>query len=211
MSGEALREEQDGIAIIGIAARMPGAPDVDSFWRNLCAGVESISGFSEAELIQSGQDLTSIRHPDFVAAKGILEDVDLFDANFFGIAPREAELMDPQHRLMMECAWEAMEHAGHDPAAFPGRIAVFTSAGMNTYFPFNLLPNRELMERVGGFQLSIFNDKDFVPTRIAYAMNVDGPGVDIGTACSSSLVSLHFACQHLLTYQAARPAPCQPD
>jgi len=202
MSGEASREEQDGIAIIGIAARMPGAPDVDSFWRNLCAGVESISGFSEAELIQSGQDLTSIRHPDFVAAKGILEDVDLFDANFFGIAPREAELMDPQHRLMMECAWEAMEHAGHDPAAFPGRIAVFTSAGMNTYFPFNLLPNRELMERVGGFQLSIFNDKDFVPTRIAYAMNVDGPGVDIGTACSSSLVSLHFACQHLLTYQA---------
>jgi acyl transferase domain-containing protein len=103
---------------------------------------------------------------------------------------------------MLECAWEAMEEAGYDPAQYPGRVAIFTSAGMNTYLAFNILTNPGLMEQVGGFQLSIYNDKDFVPTRIAYSMNTHGPAIDIGTACSSSLVGVHMACQHLLTYQS---------
>ena len=195
-------EEQAGIAIIGMAARMPGAPDLDAFWRNLRDSVESVSLFSEEELLASGLDLATIRHPHFVPAKAILEDIELFDASFFGIAPREAELMEPQHRLLMECAWSVLEHAGYDSETYDGRIAVFTSAGMNTYLPFNIMSNPTLLEEVGGFQLSIYNDKDFAPTRIAYSMNLKGPGVDIGTACSSSLVSVHFACQHLITYQS---------
>jgi acyl transferase domain-containing protein len=202
MSHQEIGEDQENIAIVGIAVRMPGAPDLESFWQNLRDGVEAVSHFSEAEMLASGLDLETIRDPLFVPAKAILDDVDMFDAPFFGISPREAELMDPQHRLMMECAWEVLEHAGYDSATYPGRIAVFTSAGMNTYLPFNILSNPGLLQQVGGFQLSIYNDKDFVPSRIAYSMNLKGPAVDIGTACSSSLVGVHFACQHLLTYQS---------
>lgn len=190
------------IAIVGIAVRMPGAADVRQFWENLKTGKESISLFSKDEMLEAGVSAEIIDLPNYIAAKGILEGVELFDANFFGIAPREAELMDPQHRVLMECAWAAMEDAGYVPAQYPGRIAVFTSAGMNTYLPVNLMSNPDLLEQVGGFELSIYNDKDFVPTRIAYSMNIKGPAIDIGTACSSSLVSTHLACQHLLTYQS---------
>lgn len=190
------------IAIVGIAVRMPGAQDVRQFWENLKTGKESISLFSKDEMLEAGVSAEMIDLPNYIAAKGILEGVELFDANFFGIAPREAELMDPQHRVLMECAWAAMEDAGYVPAQYPGRIAVFTSAGMNTYLPVNLMSNPDLLEQVGGFELSIYNDKDFVPTRIAYSMNIKGPAIDIGTACSSSLVSTHLACQHLLTYQS---------
>ncbi|MDP4837508.1 MAG: acyltransferase domain-containing protein [Burkholderiales bacterium] len=190
------------IAIVGIAVRMPGAEDVRQFWENLKTGKECISLFSKDEMLDAGVSAEMIDLPNYVAAKGILEGVELFDANFFGIAPREAELMDPQHRVLMECAWAAMEDAGYVPEQYPGRIAVFTSAGMNTYLPVNLMSNPDLLEQVGGFELSIYNDKDFVPTRIAYSMNIKGPAIDIGTACSSSLVSTHLACQHLLTYQS---------
>lgn len=192
----------DCIAIVGIAVRMPGAADVRQFWENLKTGKESISLFSKEEMLEAGVSAEMIDLPNYIAAKGIIEGVELFDANFFGIAPREAELMDPQHRVLMECAWAAMEDAGYVPAQYPGRIAVFTSAGMNTYLPVNLMSNPDLLEQVGGFELSIYNDKDFVPTRIAYSMNIKGPAIDIGTACSSSLVSTHLACQHLLTYQS---------
>ena len=190
------------IAIIGIAVRMPGATDVRQFWDNLKTGKECISLFTKEEMLEAGVSAEMIDLPNYVAAKGILEGVELFDANFFGIAPREAELMDPQHRVLMECSWAAMEDAGYVPEQYPGRIAVFTSAGMNTYLPVNLMSNPDLLEQVGGFELSIYNDKDFVPTRIAYSMNIKGPAIDIGTACSSSLVSTHLACQHLLTYQS---------
>lgn len=190
------------IAIVGIAVRMPGAADVRQFWDNLKTGKECISLFSKEEMLEAGVSSEMIDLPNYVAAKGILDGVELFDANFFGIAPREAELMDPQHRVLMECSWAAMEDAGYVPEQYPGRIAVFTSAGMNTYLPVNLMSNPDLLEQVGGFELSIYNDKDFVPTRIAYSMNIKGPAIDIGTACSSSLVSTHLACQHLLTYQS---------
>ena len=195
-------KHQECIAIVGIAVRMPGAADVRQFWENLKTGKESISLFNKEEMMAAGVSAEMIDLPNYVAAKGILEGVELFDANFFGIAPREAELMDPQHRVLMECAWAAMEDAGYVPEKYPGRIAVFTSAGMNTYLPVNLMSNPDLLEQVGGFELSIYNDKDFVPTRIAYSMNIKGPAIDIGTACSSSLVSTHLACQHLLTYQS---------
>ena len=202
MNQTELNNHPECIAIIGIAVRMPGAADVRQFWENLKAGKESISLFSKDEMLAAGVSAEMIDLPNYVGAKGILEGAELFDANFFGIAPREAELMDPQHRVLMECSWAAMEDAGYVPEQYPGRIAVFTSAGMNTYLPVNLMSNPDLLAQVGGFELSIYNDKDFVPTRIAYSMNIKGPAIDIGTACSSSLVSTHLACQHLLTYQS---------
>lgn len=195
-------DQTEYIAIVGMATRLPGAPDLARFWALLAAGGEAIQSFEEKDLLAHGGDLRSIRDPQFVSAKGYLPDVDQFDANFFGFSPREAALVDPQHRVMMEVAWEAMEHAGYDPEQWQGRCAIFTSAGMNTYLAFNIFTNPGLMEQVGGFQLSIYNDKDFVPTRIAYALNSHGPAIDIGTACSSSLVGVHLACQHLLTYQS---------
>lgn len=196
-------EPTDDIAIIGMSGRFPGARDLRAFWHNLQGGVDSIGHFSEEELIASGLfPIDVIRHPDFIAAKGVLEDADMFDAAFFGISPREAELMDPQHRLLMECAWHALEDSGYDSDRYPGRIAAFTSTGLNTYMAFNICSHPGLAQRVGGFQLSICNDKDFVATRIAYAMNLKGASLNVSTACSSSLVSVHFACQHLLTQQS---------
>lgn len=200
---EGQHEPTDDIAIIGMAGRFPGAPDLRTFWRNLQGGIDSIGHFSEEELIASGlfpRDV--IRHPDFIAARGVLDGADLFDAAFFGISPREAELMDPQHRLLMECAWHSLEDAGYDSDRYPGRIAAFTSTGLNTYMAFNICSHPGLAQRVGGFHLSICNDKDFAATRIAYAMNLRGASLNVSTACSSSLVSVHFACQHLLTHQS---------
>lgn len=194
MSHEETREELDGIAVIGMAVRVPGARNLETFWHNLRNGVESVATFTDEELLASGFSLETIRNPDFVRAKGILEAPEMFDAAFFGISPREAELMDPQHRLLMECAWEGLEHAGYNSETYDGRIAVFTSAGLNTYFPFNIVSNPGLAEQVGGFQLSIYSDKDFVPTRIAYSMNLKGPGVDIGTACSSASANASSSC-----------------
>lgn len=192
----------DVIAIIGMATRLPGAPNLQAYWELLREGKEGIVHFSKEELLAAGVPEDVIEDPAFRSAKGYLADVDMFDSAFFGISPREAELMDPQHRVMMECAWEAMEHAGYEPSSYPGRVAIFTSAGMNTYLAFNIMTHPGLIEDVGGFQLSMYNDKDFVPTRIAYSMNTHGPAIDIGTACSSSLVGIHMGCQHLLSYQS---------
>src|SRR5262249_54771796 len=138
MRNEAAGEELEGIAVIGMAVRLPGARDLAAFWRNLRDGVESVSSFTEQELLTSGLSLEMIRHPNFVRAKAILDDADMFDAAFFGIAPREAELMAPQHRLLLECAWEVMEHSGYNAETYNGRVAVFTSTGLNTYLPLNI-------------------------------------------------------------------------
>ncbi|MFK7829713.1 MAG: beta-ketoacyl synthase N-terminal-like domain-containing protein [Congregibacter sp.] len=192
---------QDAIAVVGMAVRLPGAPNLDAFWSLLENGDEAIKFYTAEELVSAGMPPSMAGDPELVAARGHLPDVDLFDANFFGISPREAALMDPQHRVMMEVAWHAMEHAGYDPARWEGRTGIYTSAGMNTYLPFNLFTNSGLIEEVGGFQLSIYNDKDFVPTRIAYALDSRGPAVDIGTACSSSLVGLNIACSSLTGMQ----------
>ena len=197
-----LETDHNAIAIVGMAVRLPGAPDLDSYWDLLRTGRDAIHFFTDEELTAANISPERRNQPGFVASRGYLPDADLFDANFFGISPREAALIDPQHRVMMEVAWHAMEHAGYDPNQWEGNCAVFTSAGMNTYLPFNLFTNPGLIEQVGGFQLSIYNDKDFVPTRIAYALNTKGPAIDIGTACSSSLVGTHMACQHLLSYQS---------
>ncbi len=196
---EMIQQLETGIAVIGMTGRFPGSRTLGEFWQNLCNGVESISFFSQAELLASGVPSALLDDPNYVRAGAVLDDVELFDASFFGYNPREAEIMDPQHRLFLECAWEALESAGYDSARYSGQIGVYASAGINSYLLNNLQSNRDLMQSVGGYQTFIANDKDFVPTRVSYKLNLRGPSVNVQTACSSSLVAIHLACQGLLT------------
>ncbi len=189
------------IAIVGMSGRFPGARDIDEFWQNLCEGVESISFFTEEELLQAGASAEEVKEPNYVRARGVLGDVDLFDADFFGFYPREAELLDPQHRLFLECAWSALEDAGHDPERFDGLVGVFAGVSMNTYLLSFLSSRRGFLTSAEGYQLGIGNDKDFLATRVSYKLNLRGPSVVIQSACSTSLVAVHLACQSLLNYE----------
>lgn len=191
--------EADRIAIIGMAGRFPGAATVDEFWDMIVAGREGLSRFDENELIEQGVASELVSHPDYVPAKGVLAEADRFDAGFFGISPREADLLDPQQRVFLECAWEALESAGHDPRAFPGRIGVFGGASLDSYLLFNLLGNPDVVNEFGMFQTQLANDKDFLATRVAYKMGLRGPAITTQTACSTSLVAVHLACQSLLS------------
>ena len=188
------------IAIVGMAGRFPGAPDLEAFWRNLRAGVESVTFFSQAELAAAGVDADLRQAPNYVPAGAVLDGVERFDADFFGFTPREAEITDPQHRLFLECSWQALEHSGYAPGASAQRTAVFAGAGMSTYLLRNLAPNRNRLATVTDFQLSLGNNKDYVPTRVAYKLNLTGPSVNVNTACSTSLVAVHLGCQSLLDY-----------
>jgi phthiocerol/phenolphthiocerol synthesis type-I polyketide synthase E len=191
----------DGIAIVGMSVRLPGASDLEAFWKNLRDGVESIRFFTDRELLDAGVEPASLQDPNYVKARGALDDVDLFDAAFFGFTPREAETMDPQHRLFLEEAWTALEHAGCNPGAFDGAIGVFAGANLTGYLLRNLAPNDELVKRVGPLQIRIRNDKDFLATLVAYKLDLKGPAINVQTACSSSLVGVALACQSLLSYQ----------
>jgi acyl transferase domain-containing protein/predicted O-methyltransferase YrrM/acyl carrier protein len=190
----------EGIAIVGMAVRFPGADSVEAFWRNLRDGTESVSFFSDDELRAAGIDPATIADPRYVRANAVLRDADRFDAAFFGLTPREAETMDPQHRVFLELAWEALERAGYDAARLPGRAGVFAGAGMSTYLLKNLAPNRAFVESAGELALLLGNNKDFVPTRVSYKLNLRGPSVNVNTACSTSLVATHLACQSLLDF-----------
>jgi len=187
-----------GIAVVGMSGRFPGAASTLELWRNLRDGVESISFFGEEELIASGIDPALVRDPAYVRAKGVAEGVEMFEPAFFGFTPREAELMDPQHRLLLECAWEALEDAGVDPGRFAGRTAVYVGSGTSSYLLSNLLPNPEEMRRAGTLQVLILNDRDFAATRLSYKLNLRGPSAVVQTACSTGLMAVHMACQSLL-------------
>jgi len=189
------------IAIVGMACRFPGAPDPAAFWRNLRDSVESVRFFSEEELRAAGVGPEVSGQPGYVPAHGWLAGVELFDAEFFGISPREAEIMDPQHRLFLECAWEAIEHAGHNPDSVGERFGVVASAGLNTYLLSNIMPRQDVATAANFYSLFIANDKDFLPTRVSYKLNLRGPSLNVNTACSSSLVAVHVACQMLWSYQ----------
>ena len=191
----------EDIAIIGMSGRFPGAKGIAPFWENLRDGVESISFFSTEELAARGVPSFMLNNPAFVNAGALLDDVEMFDANFFGINPKEAEILDPQQRLALECSWEALENAGYDPERYPGLIGVFASGSPSAYFLYNLYPNLELRLLLGNFQLTLNNDREFLSTRISYKLNLKGPSVNVQTACSSSLVSIHLASQSLLNYQ----------
>jgi acyl transferase domain-containing protein/acyl carrier protein len=187
------------IAIIGMSGRFPGAKNIPEFWRNLCDGIEAISQFTEEELIAAGVDAELLNHPHYIKAGAVLEDIDLFDAAFFGFNPKEAEMTDPQHRLFLECAWEALENAGYDSQRCESRIGVYAGASLNNYLSFNL--NTDQLGSAQTFQKLIGNDKDFLSTRVSYKLNLTGPSLTIQTACSTSLVATALACQSLLNYQ----------
>jgi len=183
------------IAVIGFAGRFPGAKNVDDYWANLCAGVESISFFSDDELLAAGVDPAVLRDQRYVKAAPVLDDVDMFDAQLFGYSPREARSIDPQQRFFLECAWEALEHAGYDSAKYGGPIGVYGGAALNSYLLFSGLLSQFNQE----YLLTLIgNDKDFLTTRVSYKLNLTGPSVTIQTACSTSLVAVHIACQSLL-------------
>jgi amino acid adenylation domain-containing protein/thioester reductase-like protein len=190
-----------GVAIIGLAGRFPGAKNINDFWQNLKNGVESISFFSDEELDPLAVDLASLNHLNFVKAGAVLDGVELFDATFFDYSPREAEITDPQHRLFLECAWEALENAGYDSDKYDGAIGVFAGASMSTYLLFNLAINPRLLKSFGSFQVTVGNDKDYLATRVSYKLNLRGPSINVQTACSTSLVAVSLACQSLLDYQ----------
>jgi acyl transferase domain-containing protein len=199
MSGSDTPECRDGIAITGMSCRFPGARNVDEYWRNLRDGVESVTFFSEEELLSAGVDRAVVQDPDYVKARSVLKDVDLFDASFFGFTSREAEITDPQHRVFLECAWEALESAGCDPASFNGLIGVYAGSGACTYLINNLITRRDVRDAVGNFQLLLGNEKDYLASRVSYKLNLKGPSVVVQTACSTSLVAVHLACESLLT------------
>ncbi|HSE18134.1 MAG TPA: SDR family NAD(P)-dependent oxidoreductase [Pyrinomonadaceae bacterium] len=185
------------IAVIGMAGRFPGAKNLDQFWQNLCEGVESIKFFTDEELLAKGVEARLLDDPNYVKAEAILDDIEMFDASFFDFTPREASLIDPQHRLFLEQAWEALENAGY-AAERNQRTGVYAGESINSYLLSNLYPNRELMESAGGFQVVINNDRDYLATHIAYKLNLTGPALSVQTACSTSLVAVHLACQGLL-------------
>lgn len=190
------------IAIIGRAGRFPAASSVAEFWRLLAEGRSAARRLSEAELIAAGVSRRALADPAYVRVANILPDMECFDAGFFGFSPREAAILDPQHRHFLECGWEALEDAGHMPETFDGRIGVFAGSGMQAYLPFNLLSNPQLVEEIGLFLLRhTGNDKDFLTTRLSYLLNLTGPSVAVQTACSTSLVAVHLAMSSLLNME----------
>ncbi|MBE9178539.1 acyltransferase domain-containing protein [Oculatella sp. LEGE 06141] len=190
----------EAIAVIGLAGRFPGADSVSQFWQNLCNSQESISFLTDEELSAAGVDETLIQHPNYVKAGALLSDVDTFDAKFFGFTPKEAELMDPQHRLLLECAWTALENAGYPPSSLTELTGVFVGANISHYLLQHLSSHAELLQSQA-LETLISNDKDYLATRISYLLNLKGPSFSIGTACSTSLVAVHLACRSLLGYQ----------
>ena len=194
MTHPPIDESADGVAIIGMAGRFPGARTIEEFWQNVRSGVESISFFTEDELLAAGTDPALLKSPKYIRAKGVLADVELFDASFFGYPPQEARLMDPQHRIFLECAWHALENAGYHADAYPGAIGVFAGANFNQYLVRHLLATP-------GSGPAIAFDKDYLATRVSYKLNLKGPSLAIQTACSTSLVAVAQACQSILSYQ----------
>lgn len=185
------------VAIVGMAGRFPGASDLDAFWRNIREGVEALEPFSDADLQEAGVDPALSGQPQYVRKGTVLENADHFDAGFFGMSPREAQVIDPQQRIFLECAWEALEHAGYAPGAIAQAVGVYAGASMNTYLLSQILRDPGLAASVGGYQLMLGNDKDFLCTRVSYKLDLHGPSMTLQTACSTSLVAVQVACRAL--------------
>jgi len=187
------------VAVVGMAGRFPGADDLETFWSNLRAGVESITHFTVEELRAAGIPEEELAHPEYVRSIGRLRDVQHFDAGFFGYSPREAEMLEPAHRLFLECAWEALEGSGYAPETVEGRVGVYAGAGHAGYTERHVLSNPAVLATVGAFQASLASGKDFLATRTSYKLDLRGPSVNVQTACSTSLVAVHLAVQSLLS------------
>jgi amino acid adenylation domain-containing protein len=186
------------IAIIGMAGYFPGAENINDFWENIIAGKSNINYFTRNELLNKGVNSKLLDDPDYVYANANIERGYYFDANFFNIIPREADFIDPQHRLFLETCYLALENGGYTKQNAEKNIGVFAGTGTNNYLLKLLMQNPEILQSVGEFQNMMNSDKDFLTTRVSYKLNLTGPSLDIQSACSTSLVALHIACQSLL-------------
>lgn len=184
------------IAVIGMAGKFPGADSIDELWELLKKGKETIRFFTDEELHYSISQ-TVKNDPSYVKARGILNGADTFDAAFFGINPKVAELMDPQQRIFLEIAWEVLEQTGHLPDKYNGTIGVFAGSGNNSYYLNNVLSNKELINKVGAFQVMTINEKDYIATRVAYQLNLKGPAVSVYSGCSTSLLAIAQAAESI--------------
>jgi acyl transferase domain-containing protein len=189
------------VAIVGMTGRFPGAVSIEAFWANLAGAVESIHFFTREEYEAAGQSTAAFDLPGFVPARGVLDEADCFDAGLFGYSPREAELLDPQGRAFLECAWEALERAGCDPKRFAGQIGVYGGQGLDTYM-FNIMTRPELLAMAGGISalMGVGVGSDYLPMRVSYKLDLHGPSVNVQTGCSTSLVAVHAACQGLMSH-----------
>jgi acyl transferase domain-containing protein len=186
------------VAILSMAGRFPGAPTVERFWENLKNGVESIRFFTDEELLAAGVSPAQLKDPTYVKARPVLDDIEGFDAGLFGIPPHEARLIDPQQRIFLECAWEALERAGYNQESYSELVGVYAGAELSMYLQ-NLFSQPDIFESASVLQIEIGNDKDYVATRASYKLNLRGPSLTVQTACSTSLVAVHLACQSLLS------------
>jgi len=194
-------ELENAIAVIGMEGIFPGSPDLETFWENIALGKECISSFDDETLRNAGISDTEFSRKAYIRRKGIIQDEDCFDADFFDMTPFEAKITDPQQRKFLECAWNALENGGYYPEGFTGSIGVFGGLSINSYLFSNIFPNEQIKETAGWYQLLIGNDKDFLSTRTAFKLNLTGPAVTVQTACSTSLVAIHNACQSLLNFE----------
>lgn len=197
----------EGVAIIGVAARLPGAKNAEQFWQNQRNAVESISQFREDEL-EVANAASLAKRPEYIRARSILSDPEYFDAGFFGIFPREAEFIDPQQRIFLECCWEALEDAAYNPFAYSGAISVYGGSSPSTYFLSRLCSNPKFVReytsayQVGNYPAMLGSSPDFLATRVSYKLDLRGPAFTMVAGCSTSLLAICQACQGLLTYQA---------
>jgi amino acid adenylation domain-containing protein len=187
-----------GFAVIGMAGRFPGANNIEEFWQNLQSGTESISDFSDEELRAAGVNEELLASPAYIKRGSVVANAELFDAGFFDISAREAELIDPQQRVFLECAWEALENAGYTAKSYPGKIGLYAGSGANTYF-LNLLTDANSLYSKDTASVLFANGNDFLATRASYKLDLTGPSFTVQTACSTSLVAVHIACRALLT------------
>ncbi|MEM9079790.1 MAG: HAD-IIIC family phosphatase, partial [Verrucomicrobiota bacterium] len=192
------------LAVVGMSCRLPESPNVHQFWQNLLDGKECLSQLTDEELLSAGVEPSSVRNdPSYLPVKGIMPDVENFDAAFFGIIPKEAKYMDPQQRVFLELTWECIEDAGYNPETYPGKIGLWAGNYLDTYVIANLVTDREFLKnwipsiQVGSLQAELGNDKDYLTTRVAFKLNLRGPAMTVQTACSTSLVAISQAAQAL--------------
>lgn len=188
-----LTQDARDIAIIGLSCRFPGASTPEQFWQNLMQGVESVGTFTDDELLAAGVSPEAFRNPGYVRSSAVMEDFDAFDAEFFSLTPREARALDPQQRVFLECAWEALEHAGYPPSGRNGLVGVYAGKSVSHY----RYPYPDLTRPIGFFQDLMAQDKDFLATQVSYKLDLRGPSINVQTACSTSLVAVSAACAAL--------------
>ncbi len=195
-------DHTNSLAVIGLSCRFPGAKNHHEFWQNLVSGTESITHFTQEELLASGISKTLLDNPQYVKARGVIPDADCFDADFFSFSSQEAKILDPQIRLFLEHARNALEDAGYFSEETGGRIGVFAGQSqIHSYLNEYLLPNDSLRKLLGDYYIYLHNSNDFLATTVSYKLNLTGPSYTVQTACSTSLVAISEACQHLLDYQ----------